>query len=159
MNTRLTYFSSIIFPLNFSPIHILPLSANICLSFRVGSLVSSYHVLFQRFRNLMLSNKNQPFGSPSWPSSLAPPLCLCHALLFCYICFHRHCFFCFWKNGNPFLSFTGARSALFDLGDIFQMLVHSQGRLTNTFAFSNINPFNVTNHKTTHIKTQAKHQP
>ena len=44
---------------------------------------------------------------------------------------------CFWRSGDPYLSFTGARSALFDLRDKFQMLAHSQGQLTNTFAFSN----------------------
>ena len=55
-----------------------------------------------------------------------------------YLFFMVIVFFCFWKSGNPHLSFTGARSALFDLRDIFQMLVHSQCRLTNIFVFSNV---------------------
>ena len=49
------YFSSIIFP-NFSPINMLPISANFCLGFCVGSFVSLSHVLLQRFSNLLSSN-------------------------------------------------------------------------------------------------------
>ena len=93
----------------FSPINILPLSANFCLSFHVGSFASSYHVLLQRSDKLMLSNSgifDQHLLTPSRPSSSPPPLCLCHALLFCHICFYGR-WFLFWRSGNPLLSFTG----------------------------------------------------
>ena len=104
-HTRLTYFSSITFsPPIFHLSIFCPYQPNF-LSFRVGSFVSSYHVLFQPFSNLMLSNsnfRNQHFLITIMALLFSPssvPLSRIAVLL--YLFFHGHCFFCFWRSGNP----------------------------------------------------------
>ena len=105
------------------------------------------------FSKLTLSNScifNQQFLITIMaPFPSVPPLFPCHAFLSCFVrvcvCVFffggggGHCFLCREAvSGNPFLSFIGV-GGLFDLRDVFQMLVHSQSWFTNALAFSNLN--------------------
>ena len=114
-------------------------------------------------KNLMLSNSST-FNQHFLITITAVLFCLSSvslsrtAVLLC-VCSHGHCF----SVSGDGASHTGkfhwcSGSALFDLREILQMLVRSQGRLTNTFAVSSITLSVRKTHKTTHIKTQAKYR-